>query len=37
MPIDINMFRTERGGDPDVIRESQRRRFESPDIVDTVS
>eukprot|EP00904_Undaria_pinnatifida_P011963 jgi/Undpi1/7898/HiC_scaffold_24.g10370.m1 len=36
MPIDINMFRKDRGGDPEVIRESQRRRFESPDIVDEV-
>lgn len=36
MPLDINMFRTDRGGDPDVIKESQRRRFESPGIVDEV-
>lgn len=37
MPLDINMFRVERGGDPEIIRESQRRRFEPPEIVDEVS
>lgn len=33
MPLDINMFRRE----PDLIRESQRRRFEPVEIVDEVS
>lgn len=32
MPLDINLFRKE----PDVIRESQKRRFEAPEIVDEV-
>ena len=33
MPLDINMFRRE----PEVVRESQRRRFEPVEIVDEVS
>ena len=33
MPLDINIFRRE----PDVVRESQRRRFEPVEIVDEVS
>ncbi|CAM9418415.1 unnamed protein product [Choristocarpus tenellus] len=36
MPLDINLFRTDRGGDPEVIRESQRRRFASVELVDEV-
>ncbi|CAM9863414.1 unnamed protein product, partial [Discosporangium mesarthrocarpum] len=36
MPLDINLFRTDRGGDPEIIRESQRRRFEPVEIVDEV-
>lgn len=33
MPLDINIFRRE----PDVVRESQKRRFEPVEIVDEVS
>lgn len=36
MPLDINMFRVDRGGDPEIIRESQRRRFAPPEMVDEV-
>lgn len=36
MPLDINLFRTDRGGNPDVVRESQRRRFKPPEAVDEV-
>lgn len=36
MPLDINLFRVERGGNPDLIRESQRRRYADPSAVDTV-
>lgn len=36
MPIDINLLRVERGGDPEKVRESQRRRFASVDLVDEV-
>ena len=36
MPLDINQFRTEKGGNPDLIRESQRRRFADISAVDTV-
>jgi hypothetical protein len=36
MPIDINLLRPERGGDPEIVRESQRRRFASVDLVDQV-
>ena len=36
MPIDINLLRVERGGDPEKVRESQRRRFASVELVDKV-
>ncbi|PSC72955.1 Serine-tRNA ligase [Micractinium conductrix] len=34
--LDINLFRTERGGDPEVVRESQRRRYKDVTLVDKV-
>ncbi|MEW5301881.1 MAG: hypothetical protein WDW36_004708 [Sanguina aurantia] len=34
--LDINLFRTDRGGDPEIIRESQRRRFKDVGLVDKV-
>lgn len=34
--LDVNDFITERGGNPEKIRESQRRRYESVEIVDEV-
>lgn len=34
--LDINLFRVEKGGNPDLIRESQRRRFANVEIVDEV-
>eukprot|EP01036_Dinobryon_divergens_P037991 gene37991-49795_t len=36
MPIDINWLRVERGGNPEQIRESQRRRFASVELVDEI-
>ena len=36
MPIDINLFRVYKGGDPEKVRESQRRRFSDPAVVDRV-
>lgn len=36
MPLDINLFRAENGGNPDAIRESQRRRFASVELVDEI-
>jgi seryl-tRNA synthetase len=36
MPLDINAFRADRGGDPDKIRESQRRRFKPVELVDEI-
>ena len=36
MPIDINWLRKDRGGNPDEIRESQRRRFASVELVDEI-
>lgn len=36
MPLDINAFRVHAGGDPDLIRESQRRRFASVELVDQI-
>ncbi|MQL95271.1 hypothetical protein Taro_027937 [Colocasia esculenta] len=34
--LDINLFREEKGGNPDAVRESQRRRFASVEVVDEV-
>ncbi|KAJ0253124.1 hypothetical protein HA466_0122030 [Hirschfeldia incana] len=34
--LDINLFREEKGNDPEIIRESQRRRFASVDLVDEI-
>ena len=36
MPIDINCLREDRGGNPEQIRESQRRRFASVELVDEI-
>jgi seryl-tRNA synthetase len=36
MPLDINLFRADKGGDPDKIRESQRKRFASVELVDEI-
>jgi len=36
MPIDINHFRKEKGGDPEVVRESQRKRFADETVVDKI-
>ncbi|XP_066388562.1 serine--tRNA ligase-like isoform X1 [Miscanthus floridulus] len=34
--LDINLFRTDKGGNPDLIRQSQRSRFASVELVDEV-
>ena len=34
--LDINLFREEKGGNPEIIRESQRRRFKPVELVDEV-
>ncbi|KAK4382146.1 Serine--tRNA ligase [Sesamum angolense] len=34
--LDINLFREEKGGNPEKIRESQRRRFANVDLIDEV-
>ncbi|KQK03614.1 serine--tRNA ligase [Brachypodium distachyon] len=34
--LDINLFRKEKGGDPDLVRNSQRSRFASVELVDEV-
>ena len=34
--LDINLFRVEKGGNPELIRESQRRRFANVELVDQV-
>ena len=37
MPIDINILRKDKGGDPDKVRKSEKDRFtETPDLVDNV-
>ncbi len=36
MVLDINLFRKDKGGNPDLIRESQRRRFKPVEIVDEI-
>ena len=34
--LDINLFREEKGNNPEIIRESQRRRFANVEIVDEI-
>lgn len=34
--LDINLFRTDKGGDPELVRESQRRRFADVSLVDKI-
>ena len=34
--LDINLLREDRGGNPELVRESQRRRFASVELVDEV-
>ena len=34
--LDINLFREDKGGNPEMIRESQRRRFTDVAIVDEI-
>ena len=36
MGLDINLFRAEKGGNPDIVRESCKRRGVDPKIVDEV-
>jgi seryl-tRNA synthetase len=36
MPLDINAFRVTSGGDPEIIKESQRRRFAPVEVVDEI-
>eukprot|EP01038_Epipyxis_sp_PR26KG_P005387 gene5387-7470_t len=36
MPLDITLFRAHSGGNPELIRESQRRRFASVELVDEI-
>lgn len=36
MVLDINLFRKARGGDPEIVRASQRRRFKDESVVDKV-
>ena len=36
MPIDINLLRVSRGGNPDLVRKSQKDRFASVELVDEV-
>jgi len=36
MPLDINLLRTDRGGNPELVKESQRRRNASVELVDEI-
>jgi seryl-tRNA synthetase len=36
MGLDLNLFRTERGGNPDTIKESCKKRYQDPVIVDKI-
>jgi len=36
MPLDINDFRAEKGGNPELIRDTVRKRFKDPKIVDEI-
>lgn len=34
--LDINLFRAEKGGNPDLVRKSCERRYKDPKIVDEI-
>jgi len=34
--MDINLFRKDKGGDPEIVRESQRKRFADVNVVDEI-
>lgn len=34
MVLDLDLFRTDKGGDPEVVRETQRKRFKDVTLVD---
>jgi hypothetical protein len=36
MGLDLNLFRTERGGNPDTVKESCKKRYQDPVIVDKI-
>jgi seryl-tRNA synthetase len=36
MGLDINLFRKEKGGDPEIVRESERRRYRKPEEIKVV-
>jgi len=36
MGLDINVFRTEKGGDPEKVKETVKNRFKDPKIVDEI-
>ena len=36
MVLDIELFRSEKGGDPEKIKENQRKRFKDEGVVDQV-
>ena len=36
MVLDIDLFRTEKGGDPEKMRENQRKRFKSVELVEFI-
>lgn len=34
MVLDLDLFRTDKGGDPEIVRETQRKRFKDVTLVD---
>ena len=36
MPLDVQLFRADQGGNPELIKDSQKKRFKDPKIVDEV-
>ena len=36
MVLDLDLFRADKGGNPDMLRENQRKRFKDPGLVDQV-
>ena len=36
MVLDLDLFRADKGGDPEKLRENQRKRFDDPGLVDAV-
>ncbi|VDK26152.1 unnamed protein product, partial [Taenia asiatica] len=36
MVLSLDLFRTDKGGDPDLLRENERKRFRNPEVIDVI-